>query len=204
MSIDETTAVVLAGGQARRFGGTDKAFLQLDGKYLIEYVLQPLERLFPEIVVVTQDPSRYRNYPVTAITDVVDEGGSLAGIYTGLQVSSHQMNFVAACDMPFLNEDFITYMADEMWNNDYDVVLPRKNSHVEPIHGFYSKRCLEPIRKSLQENRFRIISFFSCVRTRLIPESISRSYDDSLKMFMNINDPADMKRASRILKERTK
>lgn len=193
MRIHDTGAVVLAGGRARRLGGRDKAFLLFHGRYLIEHVFATCEQLFEQIIVVTRTPEDYRRYPVFAVTDLVDEGGSLAGLYTGLQVSSHPRNFVVACDMPFICADFIAHMAREMQEDD-DVLLPAMGSHGEPLHAFYTKRCVEPIRRSLREERYRLIDFHDEVRVRYIPEHEIRQFDPDLHMLANINYPSDMKK----------
>jgi len=195
MRTEDAGAVVLAGGRARRLGGGDKAFLRFCGQYLIEQVLASCEQLFAHIVVVTRTPEHYRQYPVMAVTDLVDEGGSLAGLYTGLQVSTREKNFVVACDMPFLNPDFITKMAEVMRDED-DVLLPRVRSHVEPLHAFYSRRCIEPIRHSLKNRRYQLVSFHGDVSVRHIPESTARKFDPELKMFANINRASDLQRYS--------
>jgi len=193
MRTEDAAAVVLAGGQSRRLGGGDKSFRQFQGKCLVEHVLVPCEELFSRIIVVTKTPEDYRQYSVTAVTDRVDQGGSLAGLYTGLKVSSHEKNFVVACDMPFLNRGFIAQMAEQMRQDD-DVVLPRTNSHVEPLHAFYSRRCIRPIRQSLREGCYRLVSFHDDLSVRYIPESVAREFDPDLKMFVNINRPSDLQK----------
>ena len=44
----EVSAVLLAGGQARRMGGVDKCLQILDGKTLLAHVLEPPILLFLE------------------------------------------------------------------------------------------------------------------------------------------------------------
>ena len=52
------TGIILAGGKNSRMG-TNKAFLKLDGILLIERIKAVLNELFPEIIIVTNDPLSY-------------------------------------------------------------------------------------------------------------------------------------------------
>jgi len=189
--IKEASAVLLAGGKSRRLGGGDKAFLPCCGGYLVEPALATCQKLFSQVIVVTRTPEHYRGYPVTAVTDLVEGGGPLAGLYTGLKVSAYDKSFVVACDMPFLNRGFIARMAQEMRDED-DALLPRTNAHVEQLHAFYSRSCLQPIRRALHEGRYRLIIFHDDVCIRFIPADVAREFDPGLKMFANINRPHDL------------
>ena len=46
------SAVILAGGDSKRMG-TNKAFLKLEGRNLIDIVFEKLNDLFKEVIVVT-------------------------------------------------------------------------------------------------------------------------------------------------------
>ncbi|PIP16218.1 MAG: molybdenum cofactor guanylyltransferase, partial [bacterium (Candidatus Ratteibacteria) CG23_combo_of_CG06-09_8_20_14_all_48_7] len=55
----EFSAVVLSGGENRRMGGFDKAFLVIDRSPIIEDTLSLLQADFPEIIIVTNSPDKY-------------------------------------------------------------------------------------------------------------------------------------------------
>ena len=88
--------------------GTDKAFLKLAGVPLIEHVLQALRGIVDRIIIVTNSPAAYASYDALVVTDAFDKRGPLTGIYSGLLNSTDTYNFVAACDMPFLNPRLIS------------------------------------------------------------------------------------------------
>jgi molybdopterin-guanine dinucleotide biosynthesis protein A len=51
-------AAILAGGQSRRMG-TDKSFIVLDGKPLIEHVIDRLKPLAIPVIIITNQPEKY-------------------------------------------------------------------------------------------------------------------------------------------------
>ncbi len=77
------TGIILAGGENRRMG-SDKAFLVIDGRPIIEHILSVFKGLFEKIIIVTNSPERYKSYDVAVFSDALDVRGPLTGIYTGL------------------------------------------------------------------------------------------------------------------------
>jgi molybdopterin-guanine dinucleotide biosynthesis protein A len=51
--------------------------------------------------------------------------------------SPHERTLVVACDMPFLDERFLAYMAAL----EADLVIPRSNGAGEPLCAIYSRSC---------------------------------------------------------------
>jgi molybdopterin-guanine dinucleotide biosynthesis protein A len=54
------TAIILAGGKSRRMG-MDKSMLPVNGKPLIEYILEQLHPHFGQVLISSNDVSKY-NY----------------------------------------------------------------------------------------------------------------------------------------------
>lgn len=139
------TGIILAGGKNSRMG-TNKAFLKLDGILLIERIKAVLNELFPEIIIVTNDPLSYtRLFSAVIVTDIYKNKGALGGIYAGLFFASENHAFITACDMPFINKDLIAHLAGLAAN--YDIVVPQGADGMQPLHAVYSKNCLAPIKR---------------------------------------------------------
>jgi molybdopterin-guanine dinucleotide biosynthesis protein A len=187
------TGIVLSGGESRRMG-TDKAFLLLDGLPLIEHVLRVLRGVFPRVIIVTNAPARYVPYDALVVTDTVDKRGPLTGIYSGLLNSRDEYNFVAACDMPFLNPDLIAYMAGLA--PGHDIVVPVINGRVEPLHAIYSKKLVPMIKKRLQEDDRQVQGIFGEARVRYVTETEIVRYDPGRRSFKNLNTLEEFKEAT--------
>ncbi len=189
MKSEQMTGIILAGGKNSRMG-TDKAFLEMNGCRLIDRTVGLFRRLqFGEILIVTNSPLSYLDQRVTLVTDILKNRGALGGIYTGLFFAAHEKSFVCACDMPFLNAAFISYMIDRADN--YDIVVPKSTDGLQPLHSIYDKKCLPAIKNLLDHERLKIADFFKGLRVLTIEHDILRTFDPEGKMFFNINTPAD-------------
>ncbi|MBE0478841.1 molybdenum cofactor guanylyltransferase, partial [Candidatus Aerophobetes bacterium] len=189
------TAIVLAGGKSRRIG-ENKAFLSIDGKYLIEIVIERLKSVFDHILIVTPEPAAFEFFDakkVKIIKDVVLNKGALGGIYTGLVFSPDEYNFVCGCDMPFLNPHLLKFMLSRV--DDVDALVPVIGGFMEPLHSIYSTRCAGYIKKHLHINDLKIKNFFPEVKCRYLPEEVVRKYDPHLRSFFNLNTSAMLKLA---------
>ena len=186
------TGIILAGGENRRMG-TDKAFLEINGKPLVERILAVFSMLFTRIIVVTNTPDRYRSYDVEAVPDALDIRGPLTGIYSGLQRSSDEYNFVAACDMPFLNPGLISYMEEIAVGQD--AVVPKFNGFLEPLHAIYRRRILPIMEAQIRLQDRRIRGLFDHIQVRYVTEEEIVRFDPLKKSFRNLNTPKEYKEA---------
>src|SRR5512136_2460327 len=114
------TGVILSGGKSTRMG-TNKAFLEIGGKRLIDRTMLVFRDMFPEIILVTNSPLDYLDQDCIIASDIFKNKGALGGIYTGLFYASYDHVFVSACDMPFLNRSFIEHLIKCV--DKYDIVV---------------------------------------------------------------------------------
>lgn len=186
------TGIILAGGENRRMG-TDKAFLDMAGRPLIEIILDVFSRLFERTIIVTNSPERYGAYDAEIVTDAMNVRGPLTGIYTGLLRSRDAYSFVAACDMPFLNERFIAHLAELAAG--YDAVVPQVGGLLEPLHAVYSREILSKIEAQLARGERRIQALFGSLAVRYVPREEIMLFDPLLRSFKNVNTPEEYKEA---------
>lgn len=187
------TGIVLAGGENRRMG-TDKAFLEISGKPLIERILAVFSTLFTRTIIVTNAPERYAPYDVELVGDVLDERGPLTGIYSGLLRSQDEYNFVAACDMPFLDRRLIAYLGEVA--RGHDAVVPMVRGLLEPLHAVYSRGLMPAIEAQLRMKDRRIRAMFDQIRVRYVTEEEIVRFDPQQRSFRNVNTPEEYKEAS--------
>lgn len=186
------TGVVLAGGRSSRMG-INKALIEFGGKRLIEATVDCLRALFPEVLIIANDPPLYAYLGVQVVPDLIPDSGSLGGIYTGLHAASSPACFVVACDMPFLNADLITLLIREA--EGWDIVVPRVGGELQPLHAVYAKSCLSPMKEAIDSGILKITRFFPKVRVNIIEESALQKVDPQLLGFVNVNTPPELKQA---------
>jgi molybdopterin-guanine dinucleotide biosynthesis protein A len=199
----KTGCVILAGGEGRRLG-REKAWVELGGKSLLQHAISNLEFLNSEIVIVKAPegelPQVVAGVNLKVVQDSVGGKGPLAGILSGLMNSRYRYNLIAACDMPLLNKDLVKYMISSV--KGYDVVVPRLGKHLEPLQAVYSQDCIPEIEELLAQDKLKVDGLFSGVRTRFVESAEIERFDAAHLSFMNINTPADLKKAEGLLERR--
>jgi molybdopterin-guanine dinucleotide biosynthesis protein A len=185
------TGIILAGGKNLRMG-RNKAFLEIDGRRIIDRTKDLFLEVFDEVLLVTNSPLDYLALDLRLVSDLIPDKGSLGGIYTGLFHASHSHAFVAACDMPFLNRGLIGHLAQLA--PKFDIVIPKTNDGLQPLHAVYSQSCLPFMEDLLRRDNLKIIDFFPRVNVREVRADEILPYDPDLKTFLNINTPEDLKK----------
>ena len=108
-SVTPVTAVILAGGLARRMGNVDKGLQLLEGRPLIVWVLQRLAPQVGEVLInANQNLERYRAFGHRVVPDAI--GGyaaPLAGLHAGLSCARGDLVVTVPCDSPFLPADLV-------------------------------------------------------------------------------------------------
>jgi molybdopterin-guanine dinucleotide biosynthesis protein A len=184
----KVSGIVLAGGQSSRMG-QDKTLLSIKAETLIERTVNELRRVADEIIIASNQKSKYNLAETIEVPDMYPGMGPLGGIHAGLLAAKYQYAFIVAGDMPLFTADLAKYLISR--NTMYDIVVPEVNNSLEPLCAVYSKDCLKPIEQSLSANIRKIISFYPKVRVLKIPEEELQSLGKSEDIFYNLNTPAD-------------
>jgi molybdopterin-guanine dinucleotide biosynthesis protein A len=187
--IDGITGVILAGGKSSRFG-SNKALAEFRGLPLIERVTTKLSTIFPRLVIISNSPHEYSYLGLPIYQDIIKGLGPIGGIYTGLEVIEDDWGFFTACDMPFVNENLVRYMAEN--RSTMDAIVPKVDWKMEPLHALYNKKCLPEIKNLISMGINQTIKAFNNIRVRYIEEEIIRSYDPDLKSFLNVNRQTEL------------
>ena len=187
------TAAIIAGGDARRFGGRDKGALAVGEARIIDREIAVLREVADHLVIVANDPDRYRSLGLPIVEDLVPGAGALGGIYTAITVARDTPTLVVACDMPFLSARFLRHLA--IAGGEVDVAIPRTAEGYEPLCASYSRGCADPIRRRIDAGALTVLGVLSDVRVREIgPEEIA-PYDPDGTLFFNVNTPDDYVRS---------
>lgn len=192
------TAAIMAGGKSSRMG-SNKSFVQLQGKPIIEHVLSRVSDIQPlETILITNHPAEYAHLGLPMFQDVLPEKGSLGGIYTALHYSGQPYTLVIACDMPFVQPDLLRYMVEFTKGDQFDLIVPRVNGYPEGLHAIYSQRCMQPIRTRLDAGQLKVVGFYPDARVRYIEEAEYRQFDPHGLSFYNVNTPEELAEAQRL------
>ncbi|MDZ7635523.1 MAG: molybdenum cofactor guanylyltransferase [Bacteroidales bacterium] len=135
----DISAVVLAGGKASRFGGRNKALIEVDGVPIINRTLTLLEPLFREIILAGWPGESPLPPGVITVDDNFPGLGPLGGIEAAMKVSSSPVIFVLGGDMPWLSGELIESQARDFAREPADILVARIGELAEPLHSLYSR-----------------------------------------------------------------
>jgi len=194
------TGIILAGGESKRLNNVEKSNLLVGDKRIIEHMMTVFEKLFSEIILVSNHPTSYLEWDAMIVKDLYATRSSLTGIHTGLFYTKTEHAFIAACDTPFLKMDLVKTIVQYV-DPGIDVVVPKTELGIEPLCAVYSRRCLQAVQNALERNNLKIRNFFNKLKVKELPESVLRKTDSDLVSFFNINTPDDLENANRMINE---
>jgi molybdopterin-guanine dinucleotide biosynthesis protein A len=114
VNVDAPPAVVLAGGRGLRLGGGDKPLRLLDGRPLLDHVLDRLRpQAGPVAINANGDPARFSAWALPVIADpIAGQPGPLAGVRAAMRGAREpdaqaQTVLTVPGDTPFLPLDLV-------------------------------------------------------------------------------------------------
>lgn len=178
------TGVILAGGKSTRMG-FNKELITLHNKPVIHTLINTFNKMFDEVLVVSNHPSLYSDKPVTVVQDILDSKGPLIGLHTALSYANNDYVYIIACDMPSIDEEYIN---DTVHNiKDHSAYLYHDGTFFEPFHGFYHKKLVKPIEEFIIKST-TFTEFIMSIDAYAITDITKYNPE----MFFNINTPNDL------------
>ena len=190
--LPDTTGALVAGGQASRLGGLAKGLLRLDGEPLLARSLRLFGGLFPATVVVANDAEPYAAFGAPVVPDVLPGRGAPGGLHAALGAARTEWIFTAGCDMPFLAEAPIAWLAGR--RAGVHAVAVVWQGRLEPLHAFWSHACLPVVDRMLREGEPSMWRIATAVGARFVTEAEWREVDPEGRAFANVNTREDAER----------
>lgn len=194
---EDATALILTGGKSTRMG-RDKALIPLEGKPVIEHVIEGLSGLFPRILLSANDRETYGRFGWPVVTDIEREWGALAGVHAGLLAATTEWVFVLAVDMPLVEPDIVRAVLARA-DAPHAGVIPHGLGYHQPFHAAYHARRALDILKPHEGEPFHVHRFAEHPAMLHIPEEDLRAVSPDLKAFLNANTPEELEAIRRIL-----
>ena len=174
--------------------GKNKAFVHFEGRSLVERGVTSLKKVFPE-VIIAGDPALYEGLADRVVKDIFPGAGPLAGIHAGLTCASHDLIFVAACDLPYVDEEMAAFIVQR--TAGFDAAVPCIGGRLQPLFAAYRKTCLGPADRYLQAGGRRVVSFLGEVKVRYLTEADFAGWPQYRRVFFNVNAPAEVEQLQR-------
>jgi molybdenum cofactor guanylyltransferase len=188
-SMGDVSAFVLAGGRSRRMG-TDKAFVVLDGRSLMDRALALAQAVDPGARIVGSREKFGRFGDV--VEDEFPDHGPLAGIHAALRVSPTDLNLMLAVDMPFVPVQFLQYLVGKARGGTATVTVPRAAGAWQPLCAVYRRHFAAIAQPALQASRNKIDPLFAQCEVEVLDESELNQAGFSTEIFRNLNTPEEL------------
>lgn len=180
------TAIILSGGKSSRMG-TEKGLVELNGKCLIEYVIEAAKNISDEIIIVANN-NEYKRFGYRIYSDLIKNCGPMGGIYTGLFHSQTEKNLVLSCDIPFVSSDALKFIIKNSGNSK--ITVPKHNNKIEPLCAVYSKSCAGKFKTLILKNELKMTEALKKFSVKYLDVSKQKFYSE--KLFHNINSKKEI------------
>jgi len=203
MNDNNILAVVLAGGQSKRFG-EDKNQVKLGKITLLEHVLAKVTNKFEKILIISNQNLNIKTLTsITIIPDCIQGNlGPLVGVLTAMKwikKNNKQYQWIATfpCDTPFFDTSIIEKYKNKINLNKSLLYFVKSNQKRHNIFGLWSVKLMDTLENDLVNNNFRKVEEWADkIGVEIINIKIDK-YDS----FFNINTKTDLDEARKLLKE---
>ncbi|RWX57357.1 molybdenum cofactor guanylyltransferase MobA [Photobacterium chitinilyticum] len=185
---ENTSWVILAGGQASRMGGNDKGLVELAGRAMIEHVIDTLEPQTSSITInANRNQERYKTYGSVFGDHIQDYPGPLGGMHAALHHLNNEWIGFVPCDCPQLPADLISRMA-EACQSDTDIAVAHDGEHIQPVVTLLNRRILPKLERFLANGDRKIILLYKQCNM------ITVDFSDQPNAFVNLNTPQELQK----------
>ena len=203
MNDNNILAVVLAGGQSKRFG-EDKNQAKLGNLTLLEHVLAKVTKKFEKILIISNQNLNLKMLnSITIIPDCIQGNlGPLVGVLTAMKwikKNNKQYQWIATfpSDTPFFDTSIIEKYKSKINLNKSLLYFVKSNQKRHNIFGLWSVKLMDTLENDLINNNFRKVEEWA---DKIGVETINIK-SDKFDPFFNINTKTDLEEAEKILKE---
>jgi molybdopterin-guanine dinucleotide biosynthesis protein A len=201
VSHPDTLGVILAGGRARRMGGSDKAHIRIGGSTILERVVLRLRGQCGGLVLnANAEPARFADAGLSVVSDsVADFPGPLAGILAGLDFAAQQTPAIAwvvsvPSDCPFLPHDLVPRLHQARHEAGATLACAASGGRQHPVIGLWPVTLREALRRALtQEGAHRVGEW-----SARYPLATAKWPTEPVDPFFNVNTPENAAEAERL------
>jgi len=185
MRPEELTLCINAGGRGLRLGGVPKGLIELEGRTVIERLLD-LQPFVSGVLLVANDPVAYGRFGLRTVADVVPDRGAPGGVVTALLSCPTPWALVVACDMPWIEPAALQPLFDAA-SAGVDAVVYEREGRLEGLLGLYRRTLGEPWRQRLEQGAPSLQALLRSAALAALRPALDRWFQD-------LDTPADLGR----------
>ena len=218
-----TTGAILAGGRSTRFGDADKAVAPIAGVPMVRRVADRLagtddpvppgadragggDAVADELVVNCRPDQRAAiaealsglPLPVRWAIDDEPDRGPLAGIRNACRTATDPRAAVVACDMPFVDPDFLAAMCEMTAEAGAEAAVPRLDDRwYQTTQAVYATEpAAEACQRALDRGDRKVLALVDGVDAVVVDDETIRSLTTE-RTFTNVNTQSELDEAER-------
>jgi molybdopterin-guanine dinucleotide biosynthesis protein A len=182
------SAAILAGGQARRFGGRDKSTLRVGGRRILERQLGELCHITDDILLVGGRPIE-DIAGLRPVSDRVADSGPLGGLDAALAAARDDRVILIACDMPLITTGFLESLL--ALSDSVDAVVPRTERGYHPLCAVYGRSCHPAVIRRLVERRLKMLDLLEDLKVHVVDRKHVAMFGGE-RVLANVNTPDEL------------
>ena len=197
-------AVILAGGQARRFNGEGKSDIKLGRFSLIQHVINKLKIQVDEIAISILSENKFiSTLGYECIFDVFGRKnvnyGPLAGIHTSLNWVKNKSGgafdvLTVPVDIPFLPHNLFKKLKGAKIKMSSDIAVAVSKGRKHPTIALWSSSVVRELEIAMEKGTRKIDKFTAIYNVEYV------EWNDKDDPFFNINRPNDLLEAENRIK----
>lgn len=185
---ENTSWVILAGGQASRMGGNDKGLVELAGRAMIEHVMDVLKPQTSSITInANRNREKYKAYGTVFGDHIQNYPGPLGGMHAALHHLDDEWIGFVPCDCPQLPVDLVARMMAAC-QPDTDIAVAHDGEHIQPVVTLLNRRILPKLEQFLANGDRKIILLYKQCNM------ITVDFSDQPNAFVNLNTPEELQK----------
>lgn len=187
---DKISAVILAGGLARRMNGIEKGLQMFNGELLISHILN---RLLPQVSDVWLNINRsieqyqalFPSLPCYQ-DNLPDFQGPLSGMLSGFEQTESDYLLFVPCDTPFLPHNLLQKLQTALRINNVDIAYAHDGERPHPTFALIRRSVRDELRNYLDSGERRLLRFFQSQK------SVAVDFSEQKIAFSNFNTLEDL------------
>jgi molybdenum cofactor guanylyltransferase len=191
----DITAVILAGGRARRMGGQDKGLIELNGRPLAEYALAALQGQVAALLInANRNQERYAQLGFPVVADHRGGfNGPLAGMASALAWMRTRYLVTAPCDCPALPHDLVPRLVAALAHTGAELAVAHDGTRLQPVFALLDRALLPSLEQFLDDGGHKIDQWYAQHRLAVA------DFSGQPEAFSNVNTPEDLALMARML-----
>jgi molybdenum cofactor guanylyltransferase len=188
--VNDITGVILAGGRAQRMGGIDKGLIPLNGKPMVEHIIDAVRPQVGALVInANRSLEDYRRYGLPVIPDRMgDYFGPLVGMASALEVSETPYLLTVPCDSPLIPGDLAARLYRKLQEADAQISVVHDGERMQPVFALLHRDLLPSLLAYLEAGGRKIDTWYAQHRLVLV------DFSDRRELSCNVNTPDEQAR----------